>query len=102
MRFRSRVGKFMVFTVVAISAMGWAVMTLWNWLLPSLWAGARDIDFLHAVALLVLTRILVGGMGHGGRTWRSRRWEHMTAEEREALRTRMSGCHGKGRHEAAP
>ncbi|MBB5398757.1 MULTISPECIES: hypothetical protein [Paraburkholderia] len=86
MKFRIRcVGKALL-VVVAIAVLGLVVMTLWNWVMPALFAGARAIDFAHALGLLVLSRILFGGFrGHGG--WRGRRhwrkWEAMTPEERE-------------------
>jgi hypothetical protein len=76
-----------VLVLVAIGALGLGVMLLWNWIVPTLFVGARPIDFLHALGLLVLSRILFGGFrGHGGgwhrrRHWR--KWEAMTPEERE-------------------
>lgn len=75
--------------VVAIAALGWVVMMLWNWVIPALFAGARAIDFAHALGLLVLSRILFGGFRghrgwHGRRHWR--KWESMTPEERERFR----------------
>ncbi|MEM5367785.1 hypothetical protein V4C53_17330 [Paraburkholderia azotifigens] len=95
MKFRIRcVGKVLL-VLVGIGVLGWAVMTLWNWVMPALFVGARAIDFAHALGLLVLSRVLFGGFrGHGG--WRARRhwrkWEAMTPEERErfqaAWRTR--------------
>jgi hypothetical protein len=89
MRFRVwRLGKLVVF-LVAAAAIGGVVMLLWNAVIPNVFAGGRSIDYLHAVALLVLSRILFGGFrGYGG--WRRhrhwRRWEAMTSEERDQLR----------------
>jgi hypothetical protein len=87
--------KFAIFVAAAIAALGYVVMSLWNWLLPPL-AGWSAIGFGQAVALLLLCRILFGGLrGHGGGHWRHRlreRWEQMTPEEREHLRA------GLGRH----
>jgi len=87
---------------------GELVKLLWNWLLPPLF-GWRLITFWQALALLVLCRILFGGLGgHGGRGhMRGRmkermaermgermreRWEHMTPEEREKFRQGLRGC----------
>jgi hypothetical protein len=42
------------------------VMLLWNWLLPNI-AGLPEITFLQAVGLLVLARILFGGIGGPGK-----------------------------------
>ncbi|WP_026349892.1 hypothetical protein [Bordetella sp. FB-8] len=76
--------------VVAIGVLGWLVMMLWNWVIPALFVGVHTIDFMHALGLLVLSRILFGGFrGHGG--WHGRRhwrkWEAMTPEEREHFQT---------------
>lgn len=96
MNFRIRFAGKALLVVVAIGVLGWVVMTLWNWVIPALFVGARAIDFAHALGLLVLSRILFGGFrGHGG--WRGRRhwrkWESMTAEEREHFQTAWrSGC----------
>ena len=79
---------------------GWLVMTLWNWLLPPLF-GWRLITFWQGLALLVLCRILFGGLGmRGGHrsSFRKRmheRWEGMTPERekfRDAMRERWGEC----------
>ena len=44
---------------------GEVVMHLWNWLLPPLF-GWRMLGFWQALGLLVLCRILFGGLHHGG------------------------------------
>src|SRR4029077_9469013 len=65
-------------------------MTLWNALVPNLFAGPA-IQFWQAVGLLVLSRILFGGFrGRGGHGWRHRgwrgQWGRMSPEERERVR----------------
>lgn len=45
---------------------GQLVMQLWNWLMPAIF-GLRELTFWQAVGLLLLSRILFGGMGMGGR-----------------------------------
>lgn len=91
----------MVLVVAGISALAWVVMMLWNWLMPALFAGAHSIDFLQALGLLVLSKILFGGMrGHGGwhrhgeHHWH-RRWEKLTPEEKEKF---QHGMFGRRRH----
>jgi uncharacterized membrane protein len=80
---------------------GELVMHLWNWLLPSLF-GWHLITFWQALGLLLLCRILFGGLGmrgsrHSGMRSKMRqrmaeRWEQMTPEEREKARERWGRC----------
>lgn len=91
-----RVLMFAIFAILACAVFGLVVMGLWNWLMPALF-GLRAITYWQAVALLVLSRILLGGFrGHGGYRgrWRRRmmeRWEQMTPEEPEKFRAGMRG-----------
>jgi predicted secreted protein len=77
------------------------VLHLWNWLLPPLF-GWRLITFWQALGLLVLCRILFGGLGWRGsgssyfRRRMAERYEHMTPEERERCRQRMRERFGFG------
>jgi hypothetical protein len=90
--------------VIAIVALlGVAVMLLWNTLVPALFRGPQ-LQYWQAVGLLILCRLLFGGLRRGGwhgrwrqRMWRER-WEQMTPEERQRVRERfMSRCgHGGG------
>jgi hypothetical protein len=80
---------------------GWLVMHLWNWLLPALF-GWRMITFWQALAMLVLCRILFGGVSGRGmhRRYSGRRmggrWGNMTPEEREKFREGMRAKWGFG------
>ena len=101
---RNRMPRGLKFTLIAIVApiviallvglFGWVAMSLWNWLLPGLF-GWKVITFWQAVGLVILCRLLFGGMrgpGGGGPRWRHRmseRWQHMTPEEREKFRQEM-------------
>jgi hypothetical protein len=79
---------------IFIAIGGEVVLQLWNWLLPSLF-GWRQITFWQAVGLLVLCRILFGGVSGRGfhrsnyRRRLNERWEQMTPEERDKLRESM-------------
>ena len=42
------------------------ITLLWNWLIPDLF-GLRSIHFLEAAGLLLMVRLLFGGMGCGSR-----------------------------------
>jgi hypothetical protein len=98
-----------VFALVAIAVFSFVVMSLWNWLVPALFHGPT-VQFWQALGLLVLTRILVGGLrGRGGwhghwrqRMWRER-WADMTPEERARLRERFQHrCGHRGDPGAEP
>ena len=90
----------------AIAAFSTATMFLWNWLMPAIF-GLTAICFWQALGLLVICRILFGGMGgmhhfigmhHFGRMRHHNlireKWLKMTPEEqKEFLKNRRFG-HG--------
>jgi len=89
--------KIGVLVVLGVAALGWVVMSLWNWLLPTLF-GIKEIGYLQAMGVLLLSKILFGGFrghcgGHG--KWHKHRLENMSPEEREKFKSGMSGCCGK-------
>jgi hypothetical protein len=77
--------------VAAMALFGFVVMSLWNWLVPAVFHGPT-VTYWQGFGLLILARILVGGLGGGhgdnkhGRRRMMERWEQMTPEEREAFR----------------
>ena len=98
---------FPIFALAAIFAMGAFVRFLWNAILPSL-VNVNPISYWQAVGLLVLCKILFGGLGghRGGPprwgnwgkegaegegesrfspSWR-RKWMQMTDEERQKFK----------------
>lgn len=74
--------------ILAVTVFGWAVMGLWNWLVPALFAG-KTISFWQALGVLVLSRILFGGFFGGRRPRFVNRWEQLTPEEQEKFRAGM-------------
>jgi hypothetical protein len=86
--------KWWIFIVapIALVAFIWIggelVMHLWNWLAPALF-GWRQITFWQALGLLILCRILFGGLGCGRRRSGMRMASKMTPEERERIRQAM-------------
>ena len=80
---------------------GEIVKLLWNWLVPPLF-GWRELSFWQALGMLVLCRILFGGLGRGGsgrspvRRRMEERFERMTPEERERMRQSWRGRFGFG------
>lgn len=96
--------KIFLFASLFVTVAGFITMSLWNWLVPALFNGPA-ISFLQTLGLLVLTRILFGGWGRGGRAggwsrrreiWRKKmesRMAHLTPEEQEKFRQKMrSSC----------
>lgn len=60
-------GKYVLWGIlglVAIAGFGFVVMWLWNWLIPELFNGPM-ISYWQTVGLLVLSKILFSGIGHG-------------------------------------
>jgi hypothetical protein len=90
--------KMATFVALALAVLGYVVMSLWNAVLPAV-TGLHAITFVQALGLLVLSRILFGGLrgwGHRGGHWRARmqaRWQQMTPEERERFRDAMGSGH---------
>jgi len=83
--------------LAAAAVFGAAVMLLWNALLPQIFA-LPQIGYLQAVGILVLTRLLFGGLGgrdHGGhrairgdehlfqRNKLREKWMNMSEDERK-------------------
>ena len=81
-------GPLALVAIAAFIALGGEIVRLlWNWLLPPLF-GWPKIGFWQALGLLVLCRILFGGLGV--RPGRGTRWgARMTSEERQRFRDRM-------------
>jgi len=101
MRWMRRGLKVAVIGALAVAIAGFAVMSLWNWLMPDLF-GLRAIGFWQALGLFVLSKLLFGGL-HGRSSlsegWRRRlleRWARMTPEEREKFRASLRERGGLG------
>lgn len=99
-----RMAKPVLIGVVIVAVLGLLVMSLWNALLPAI-IGVKTIGFWQALGLLVLCRILFGGLGlrpgmFGMRRRMHDRWMQMTPEQREAfMQHRRDGFgHHRGHH----
>lgn len=88
--------------LAAVALFGFIVMSLWNWLVPAVFGGPA-ITFWQAFGLLILSRILVGGLGgghgdgKGGRLRVMDQWAKMTPEEREKFRQGLRGACGESK-----
>jgi Na+-driven multidrug efflux pump len=82
-----RVLRFVAVAALALAAIGFVVMSLWNWLAPAAFGG-HLIGFWQALGLFVLARLLVGGWrGRHGHWHRHAHAGHrMSDDERERLR----------------
>jgi hypothetical protein len=91
---------FAVLFVAFLAGIGFVVMGLWNWLMPALF-GLKVIGYWQAVGLLILSKILFGGLrNEGGRSGRGLHgmrqcWKERTPEEREKFRQDLRGCWGR-------
>ena len=99
--------KFWIFKVIIIAAVaifgfGFAVMWLWNSLIPDLFHGPV-INFPQAIGLLILSKILLKGFGFKRNHWRHQQWRErmqqkmdaMTPDEREKFREQWRKRCGK-------
>jgi hypothetical protein len=85
--------KIGLLALVGVLVLSGGVMWLWNWLMPALFSGVHAISYLQSLGLLVLSKILFGGLcGRGGGHGRKYRehLEQMTPEEREKLHAGLS------------
>src|SRR5450830_619254 len=95
---RPRFWKILPIVIAGIAALGFIVMSLWNWLLPSLFTGAHQINYWQALGLFVLCKLLFGGWrGRGDWHDRRHRWEQMSEEERKKFKEGMRGFGRFGR-----
>jgi hypothetical protein len=92
--------------VILVFAFTMAVMHLWNWLAPELFAGPV-INFWQALGILALSKILLGRFGKGGGHWKGKhrgtwepqwkeRWNHMTPEEKVRFKQKIRDKWGCG------
>lgn len=96
--------KIIVCVASAIFVFAVAVMFLWNWLIPDIFNGPT-INFIQALGILVLSKILFtgfggrGGCNHQGNRvmWRQKFYEkmqRMTPEEKEKFKSKFGKCFG--------
>ncbi len=63
---------FGILGIGLLAFFGWAVMALWNWLVPDLF-GLKRLDYWHAWGLLILCWILFKSWGTGNSSRRTDR-----------------------------
>jgi len=95
---------FGAFFIAAVLLFGAVVMGLWNAILPAV-LGIKEITFIQALGILLLSKILFGGFGRRGgwhgrhQQWRhnmQEKWVNMTPEEREKFKAEWKNrCGGR-------
>ncbi len=88
---------FAPLAIVALALFAWVTMLLWNALLPAI-LSVSSITFWQAAGLLILARLLFGGMhSHWKRPWSNSKMDYelrhkiknMTPEERKEFFRKM-------------
>lgn len=99
--------KFLLFFTAAAAGMSFAVMLLWNELIPALFHGPA-LNFWQAAGLLVLSHILFRGFRPHHHGWQREIWHKrmeeklasMTPEERKKFKSQFGRHRCGGRHHA--
>ena len=78
---------------LGVFLLGYGTMWLWKYTMVDLF-NLPALDFYHAIALLILAKILFGGFrgrGHWGRgrMWKAK-WESMSPEDREQFKSKFA------------
>ena len=81
-----KVIKFIAMAILFVAIMSWVVMSLWNWLMPYLFA-AKLITYGQALGILILCKILFGGIKG---SWRGRNCNYH-GDWKQKMESRMSG-----------
>ncbi|TKI05524.1 hypothetical protein [Martelella alba] len=105
-RHPARFGLLFLVMVVVLTLL---VMSLWNTLFPALF-GFKSLSFWNALGLLVLCRILFGGMGVGPLMFKMardnrqlhERWLRMSDEEKQAFFQARQWGHGRNCRRCGP
>lgn len=96
MKHKAKFILFPLFALAFILAAGYAVMFLWNAILPEVIPAVGKVTFTQAAGILVLCRILFGGFkgrgSYGGQGFKNKnQWNekmmNMSEEEREKFKS---------------
>jgi predicted tellurium resistance membrane protein TerC len=95
--------KYVFIGILAAVAFGAVLMLLWNWLVPDIFGGPQ-LTLLQAIGLLVLSKLLFGGLGNRSSSHKKEMWKKhyesklskMNSEEREKFKESLKQCFKKG------
>jgi hypothetical protein len=82
-----------LFIIAFVFIAGAVVMYLWNAVIPEVFTTLKPITYCQAIFILILSKILFGGLHRGGGGWRrggrysrgrewKEKWMNMSEEER--------------------
>lgn len=96
--------RILIFAVIVLGLGSLVTWWLWDALMPTLF-GLHAIGYWQAMGLMILARLLFGGLGRGwGRARRARfvrGWHNLSPEERQRFRQAM-GTHWPSRFRDEP
>lgn len=101
---------FIVFAIVLLALLAYVVMLLWNNVVTGIFSVVA-ISYWQSLGLLVLCKILFGGIKggwgrHRGAHWKkemAEKWHNMTPEERDKIKEEWRNrCHVWGKSEKDP
>lgn len=81
----AKAAKFLAFIIAVIALFGFAVMFLWNWLIPDIFGGPT-VTYWQAMGLLLLSHILVRGWHGQSSDWKSYKWKQKMEEKLAAMK----------------
>ncbi len=83
--------KFALGIILYFMVLAWAIMLLWNVLVPEI-AGWQALTYTQALILLAMVRLLVGFRCFSGRHWKHKfghNWSGLSDEERAEMRKKF-------------
>jgi Ca2+/H+ antiporter, TMEM165/GDT1 family len=109
-RYKLKIPVMILCGIAAIFLFGFIVMSLWNAILPDVITNVKPISLWQSMGLLLLAKILFGGIGgwRHKRRWREgmhAKWQAMTPEEREKFKAEWKercGWRGRMSRQQAP
>lgn len=82
-KFRGKVALFILLGIAMFFAVSAIVMGLWNCILPDV-LGVKAINYWQAVGILILSKILFGGVG-GKKGFGKEKWEKLKEERMNGM-----------------
>lgn len=68
---------------------GFIILWLWNWLMPDLF-GLTEITYWQAVGIFILSKILFGGFGGGGKSGKKSSNKDFSCDDKKSSKNEFS------------